>query len=210
MGVRIGAAPLFTEALFARRPRCARMPSTVAGARCAARAQPSARSPAEELTAQPVPANMPPPFVPDLHCIPARPKRPAVPVPVQAGHSKPSVTHAGNDCRPSRSSSQGVSPCDQLRRQCGVPSRLADGMRSFCPPTFTMKVARSGLPVTLAHWERPGVRETVMAAATYSLWGGADAMIVGSTGPLGAHGHGLVRRYAGPCPARRAGQGGRR
>jgi hypothetical protein len=41
-----------------------------------------------------------------------------------------------------------------------------------------MKVARSTLPVTLAHWERAGVRETVMAAATYILWGGADAMIV--------------------------------
>jgi hypothetical protein len=31
---------------------------------------------------------------------------------------------------------------------------------------LTMKVARSALPVTLAHWERAGVRETVMAAAT--------------------------------------------
>jgi hypothetical protein len=41
-----------------------------------------------------------------------------------------------------------------------------------------MKVARSALPVTLAHWERAGVRETVMAAATYILWGGADAMAV--------------------------------
>jgi len=29
-----------------------------------------------------------------------------------------------------------------------------------------MKVARRALPVTLAHWERAGVRETVMAAAT--------------------------------------------
>jgi len=45
-----------------------------------------------------------------------------------------------------------------------------------------MKVARSALPVTLAHWERAGVRETVMAAATYILWGGADAMAV-SDGP---------------------------
>jgi hypothetical protein len=44
---------------------------------------------------------------------------------------------------------------------------------------ITMKVARSALPVTLAHWERAGVRETVMAAAaTYILWGGADAMAV--------------------------------
>jgi hypothetical protein len=41
-----------------------------------------------------------------------------------------------------------------------------------------MKVARSALPVTLAHWERAGARETVMAAATYILWGGADAMSV--------------------------------
>jgi hypothetical protein len=31
---------------------------------------------------------------------------------------------------------------------------------------LTMKVARSALPVTLAQWERAGVRETVMAAAT--------------------------------------------
>jgi hypothetical protein len=44
-----------------------------------------------------------------------------------------------------------------------------------------MKVARSALPVTLAHWERAGVRETVMAAATYILWGGADAMAVSLT-----------------------------
>jgi hypothetical protein len=29
-----------------------------------------------------------------------------------------------------------------------------------------MKVARSALPVTLAHWERAGVRETVMAPET--------------------------------------------
>jgi hypothetical protein len=43
-----------------------------------------------------------------------------------------------------------------------------------------MKVARSALPVTLAHWERAGARETVMAAATYILWGGADAMAVSS------------------------------
>jgi hypothetical protein len=44
--------------------------------------------------------------------------------------------------------------------------------------SLTMKVARSALPVTLAHWERAGVSETVMAAATYILWGGADAMAV--------------------------------
>jgi hypothetical protein len=41
-----------------------------------------------------------------------------------------------------------------------------------------MKVTRSALPITLAHWERAGVRETVMAAATYILRGGADAMAV--------------------------------
>jgi hypothetical protein len=46
------------------------------------------------------------------------------------------------------------------------------------PAAITMKVARSALPVTLANWERAGVRETVMAAATYILWGGADAMAV--------------------------------
>jgi hypothetical protein len=43
-------------------------------------------------------------------------------------------------------------------------------------PWLAMKVARSALPVTLAHWA--GVRETVMAAATYILRGGADAMAV--------------------------------
>jgi hypothetical protein len=32
--------------------------------------------------------------------------------------------------------------------------------------TVTMKFARSALPVTLAHWERAGVRGAVMAAAT--------------------------------------------
>jgi hypothetical protein len=32
--------------------------------------------------------------------------------------------------------------------------------------TVTMKVARSAHAVTLAHWERTGVREAVMAAAT--------------------------------------------
>jgi hypothetical protein len=44
--------------------------------------------------------------------------------------------------------------------------------------TVTMKLARSALPVTLAHWERAGVRGMGMAAATYILWGGADAMAV--------------------------------
>jgi len=47
-----------------------------------------------------------------------------------------------------------------------------------------MKVARSALPVTLAHWERAGVRETVMATATYIVWGGADAMAVSHVGTL--------------------------
>jgi hypothetical protein len=46
---------------------------------------------------------------------------------------------------------------------------------------LTMKVARSALPVTLAHWERAGVSEAVMTAATYILWGGADAMAVSAT-----------------------------
>jgi hypothetical protein len=44
--------------------------------------------------------------------------------------------------------------------------------------SVTMKVARSALPVTLAHWERAGVRATVMAAATYILPSSADAMAV--------------------------------
>jgi len=50
-----------------------------------------------------------------------------------------------------------------------------------------MKVARSALPVIpLAHWERAGVRETVTPAATYILWGGADAMAVSpATGQAG-------------------------
>jgi hypothetical protein len=34
------------------------------------------------------------------------------------------------------------------------------------PGPVTMKVARSALPITLAHWEKVGVRETGMAAAT--------------------------------------------
>jgi len=45
-----------------------------------------------------------------------------------------------------------------------------------------MKVARSALPVTLAHWERAGVRETVMAGATYIVRGGAAAMAVSDNG----------------------------
>jgi hypothetical protein len=42
----------------------------------------------------------------------------------------------------------------------------------------TVKVARSALRVSLALGEMAGVRETVMAAATYILRGGADAMAV--------------------------------
>jgi hypothetical protein len=47
-----------------------------------------------------------------------------------------------------------------------------------------MEVAHSALPVTLAPWERAGVRETGMAAATYILWGGADAMAVSGGSPV--------------------------
>jgi hypothetical protein len=39
-----------------------------------------------------------------------------------------------------------------------------------------MKVARSALHISL--WERVGVRETIMAPATYIFRGGAGAMIV--------------------------------
>jgi septal ring factor EnvC (AmiA/AmiB activator) len=56
-------------------------------------------------------------------------------------------------------------------------ARFAD-LESVYLRGLTMEVARSALPVTLAHWERAGVRETVMAAATYTLWGGADGMAV--------------------------------
>jgi hypothetical protein len=42
----------------------------------------------------------------------------------------------------------------------------------------TVKVVRSALRIPLALRERAGVRETVMAAATYILRGGADAMAV--------------------------------
>jgi hypothetical protein len=41
-----------------------------------------------------------------------------------------------------------------------------------------VKVARSALQVPLDLRERVGVRETVMAAATYTLSDGADAMAV--------------------------------
>jgi hypothetical protein len=43
-----------------------------------------------------------------------------------------------------------------------------------------MKVAPSALPISLALRKRAGVRETVMAAATYIFRGGADAMAVSS------------------------------
>jgi hypothetical protein len=42
----------------------------------------------------------------------------------------------------------------------------------------TVKLARSALRIPLALGEMAGVRETVMAAATYILRGGADAMAV--------------------------------
>jgi hypothetical protein len=42
----------------------------------------------------------------------------------------------------------------------------------------TVKVAQSALQVSLAPWERAGVMQTVMAAATYIVWGGAGAMAV--------------------------------
>jgi hypothetical protein len=41
-----------------------------------------------------------------------------------------------------------------------------------------VKVARNALRIPLALGERAGVRERVMAAATYILRGGADAMVV--------------------------------
>jgi len=56
-----------------------------------------------------------------------------------------------------------------------------------------MKVARSALRISLAHWERAGVRETVMAPATYIVRGGTDAMAV-SGSPIAETGHAdLVR-----------------
>jgi hypothetical protein len=47
-----------------------------------------------------------------------------------------------------------------------------------------MKVAPSALRISLALREMAGVRETVMAAATYILRGGADAMAVSLDGSL--------------------------
>jgi hypothetical protein len=46
-----------------------------------------------------------------------------------------------------------------------------------------MKVAPSALHISLSLWERVGVRETIMAHATYIFWGGAGAMIVSSPEP---------------------------
>jgi hypothetical protein len=50
-----------------------------------------------------------------------------------------------------------------------------------------MKVAHSALPVALAHRERAGVRETVMAASTCILWGGADAKAVSDVSETPRH-----------------------
>jgi hypothetical protein len=41
-----------------------------------------------------------------------------------------------------------------------------------------LKVARSALHISLFLWERVGVRETIMAHATYVFWADAGAMIV--------------------------------
>jgi hypothetical protein len=49
----------------------------------------------------------------------------------------------------------------------------------------TMKVARSALHISLSLGERVGVRETIMAHATYIFRGGAGAMIVRSMGVSG-------------------------
>jgi len=46
--------------------------------------------------------------------------------------------------------------------------------------TVTMKVARSALHISHSFGERVGVRETIMAHATYIFWGGAGAMTVRS------------------------------
>jgi hypothetical protein len=42
----------------------------------------------------------------------------------------------------------------------------------------SMKAARSALHISLSLWERVGVRETIMAPATYIFRGGAGAMII--------------------------------
>jgi len=54
------------------------------------------------------------------------------------------------------------------------PGLHGGGIASVC----AVKVARNALRIPLALWERTGVRETVMGAATYILRGAADAMIV--------------------------------
>jgi hypothetical protein len=46
-----------------------------------------------------------------------------------------------------------------------------------------MKVARSALHISLSLGERLGVRETIMAHATYIFQGGAGAMIVRRISP---------------------------
>jgi len=43
-----------------------------------------------------------------------------------------------------------------------------------------LKVARSALRITLALWERAGVRETVMGAAPFIFWRGGGAVSVGN------------------------------
>jgi hypothetical protein len=68
----------------------------------------------------------------------------------------------------------------------GLRGHVADCARALpaqplddpLPPRVTVKVVRSALRIPLALGEKAGVRETVMAAATYILRGGADAMAV--------------------------------
>jgi hypothetical protein len=83
---------------------------------------------------------------------------------------------------------------DRPRKQatkCTAAFGLADGQGSTAtnydesdeillpnPSRLTMKVARSALHISLSLWERVGVRETIMAPATYIFRGGAGAMIV--------------------------------
>jgi hypothetical protein len=60
-----------------------------------------------------------------------------------------------------------------------IAQRLGDlGAQNRVVQILTMKVARSALRLPRALGERAGVRETVMAAATYIFRGGADAMAV--------------------------------
>jgi Ni,Fe-hydrogenase I cytochrome b subunit len=69
-----------------------------------------------------------------------------------------------------------------------------------------VKVARSALRIPLALGEMAGVRETVMAAATYILRGGADAMAVGmkfsTPQPLYCEGGKLQPIYVYQAPVR--------